>query len=232
MLILSPIYLNQSELNSLEFEEALIKDKRTYIEYYLSLIKTNHGLLYIFHSEDYNSPIIKLSIFIFNLSCLITVNALFFSDDTMHKIYSDKGSFNFIYQLPQIAYSSIISIFLNMIIKLLGLSESNILKIKNAEEISDIIKTENDILKKIKIKFALFYLFSLLFLTAFWYYLSCFCGIYINTQIHLFKDSLISFATNLITPFGIYLIPSIFRILGLRKKNKYFYRLSKILQKL
>ena len=48
----------------------------------------------------------------------------------MHKIYEDKGSFNFIYQLPQIIYSSIISAVLNVLLKLLALTEAKILKFK------------------------------------------------------------------------------------------------------
>ena len=226
---ITSIKLITSELNSLEFKEALEKDKRTYIQYYISLLKTNHSLLYIFHSDDYNSPIIKLSIFIFNLSCLISVNALFFSDETMHKIYSDKGSFNFIYQLPQIIYSSLISAFLNFIIKLLGLSGTKILKIKKSK-MFEIIEKENGIIIILKIKFAFFYLIDFLFLSAFWCYVTCFCGIYKNIQMHLIKDSLISFGTSLISPLAIYLLPGIFRILGLKNKNKCLYGLSKLLQ--
>ena len=221
--------MNYSELNSLDFSIALIKDKRTFSDYYISLIKTNHILLFIFHSKDFNSPILKFSIFIFDISCLITINALFFNDNTMHKIYLDKGSFNFIYQLPKIIYSSIISIFLKFIIKLLGLSEKNILKIKKANS-TDIKATENNILKILNIKFALFNIFNVIIIIGFWYYITCFCGIYKNTQIHLIKDSLISFRTNLISPFGIYLIPGIFRIIGLRKNIKCFYDISKIIQ--
>jgi len=48
----------------------------------------------------------------------------------MHKIYIDNGSYNIIYQLPQIIYSSIISALLNFVIKFLGLSENNVLKFK------------------------------------------------------------------------------------------------------
>ena len=65
--------------------------------------------------------------------------------------------------------------------------------------------------------------------------------IYKNTQLHLIKDTLISFAMSLLYPFGIYLLPGIFRIPALsnrKKKNKkddagkYLYNLSKILQTL
>ena len=57
--------------------------------------------------------------------------------------------------------------------------------------------------------------------------------IYENTQIHLIKDSVIGFGLSLIYPFGIYLIPGIFRIPALRaqKKDKeYMYKFSKITQ--
>ena len=147
----------------------------------------------------------------------------------MHKIYSDKGSFNFIYQLPQIIYSSLISALLNFIIKLLGLSGTKILEIKKSK-MFEIIEKEKDIIKILKIKFALFYLIDFLFLSVFWYYVTCFCGIYKNTQMHLIKDSLISFGTSLISPFAIFLLPGIFRILGLKIKNKCLYGLSKLLQ--
>ena len=60
-----------------------------------------------------------------------------------------------------------------------------------------------------------------------------FCTIYVNTQIHLIKDTLISFATSFISPLCINLIPGIFRIPALsNKKNKrnYLYGISKIIQ--
>ena len=57
-------------------------------------------------------------------------------------------------------------------------------------------------------------------LVFFWYYISCFCGIYVNTQIHLIKDSFISFAIGLLYPLIMYLIPGIFRILALRAEKK------------
>ena len=72
----------------------------------------------------------------------------------------------------------------------------------------------------LKIKFALFFIVSFLFLLAFGYYNICFCGIYVNTQIHLFKDSLISLITSLLLPFCLCLIPGFLRVSSLRKTNK------------
>ena len=223
--------LISSEINDLSYEVALSKDKRSFLEYYFSLLKTNHLLLFVFNNEDYNSQMIKLSFLFFNIGTSIAVNSLFFNDSTMHKIYTDKGSYNFIYQLPQIIYSTIISAILNGIIKVLGLSERIIIKFKKVEtNIYELDKKYKHLLTVLKVKFGLFYfnVFSLLFL--FWYYVTCFCGIYRNTQLHLIKDSLVSFATSLLTPFGIYLLPGFFRTQALKRKSKFMYRFSKVLQ--
>ena len=223
--------LNYNEMNGLSFKEALNKDKRSYIQYYISLLKTKHSMLYIYYTKDYNSKIVKVSIQIFDFATLISVNSLFFNDATMHKIYVDHGSFNFIYQLPQIIYSTIISSVLNTLIQLLGLTEENILQFKYIKlPLQNLKKKYNKLIKILRIKYAFFYILSFLFLFLYLYYVTCFCGIYRNTQIHLLKDSLFSFITSLLTPFGIYLIPGIFRIWGLRRKSKILYGFSKILQ--
>ena len=139
----------------------------------------------------------------------------------MHKIYEDEGSFNFIYQLPQIIYSSLISAVLNVLLKLLALSEGNIIEYKKNKKKDELDKRTIDLKNKLNMKFFLYFITSFLFLLLFWYYLSMFCAIYRNTQYHLIKDTLISFGLSLIYPFGIYLLPVIFRIPALsNKKNK------------
>ena len=197
-------------------------------------MKTNHILVNSFCPlDDYNSRVIKIFLFFFFFILFFTINALFFNDNTMGKIYSDEGSFNLIYQLPQIIYSSLISSLLTMIIRFLALSEKQILEIKNMR--NNNIKFSNEKIEKtmkiLSYKFIAFFIVSFIFLLFFWYYLSCFCAVYENTQIHLIKDTIISFGLNMMYPLFIYLIPGIFRIISLRNKNKEcMYRFSKILQ--
>ena len=155
---------------------------------------------------------------------------MFYSDSTMHKIYEDEGIFNFIYLLPKIIYSSIISSIINIIIKKLSLSDDKILELKKIKNIKD--NDLSKIRKYLKIKFICFFLFSLIFLIFFWYYISCFCAVYINTQITLISDTFISYGLSMIYPFGLNLIPGIFRIPALRAKNKdkkCLYKISNIL---
>ena len=226
--------LNDYELNNLEYKQALKKDKRTFSQYYCSLIRTKHLLIFTFFTiKDYNSRSIKISMFILSFSIYFTVNALFFSDSTMHQIYVDNGSFNFIYHIPQIIFSWLISAFLNSLIRILALTEKNILKIKqekNKDKLSELGNIES---KNIFYKTFLFFGMSFILLGFCWYYLSCFCCIYKNTQLHLIKDTLISFGMSFLYPFGIYLVPGIFRIPSLRtsKKDKStMYKFSKFVQ--
>ena len=52
-----------------------------------------------------------------------------------------------------------------------------------------------------------------------------------NYQIYLIKDTVISFALSLVYPLIINLIPGIFRIISLKKKDKkILYQISKVIQ--
>ena len=213
--------LNDYEINGLDYQKALKLDKRTYFQYYLSLIKKKQLIIFTFlPTNDYNLLSLKISLFIVSFSLYLTINGFFFNDKTMHKIYKDSGAFNIIYQIPQILYSSIVSSVTNMILKNLSLSEKNILIIKKEKDMNIIIKKGKDVLRCIKIKFIIYFSFSFLLMLFFWYFISCFCSVYKNTQTILFKDTLISFALSMLYPFGINLIPGIFRIQALRDEKK------------
>ena len=155
-----------------------------------------------------------------SISLYFTINGFFFSDETMHKIHEDNGAFNIIFQIPQILYSSVVSAIINMILKLLSLSEKNILVIKQEKDLNVAIKKSKNIQHYIAIKFAVFFLLSTIFLCFFWYFISCFCAVYINTQMILIKDTLVSFGLSMLYPFGLNLLPGFFRIPALRAKNK------------
>ena len=90
---------------------------------------------------------------------------------------------------------------------------------------------KKELFQNLKFRFLLFFIISFIFLALFWYYLSCFGAVYINTQIHLLKDTLFSFLLSLVYPLGIYLIPGIFRRCSLQSgKNECLYSISKIIQ--
>ena len=222
------------ETNTLSYNLALIYDKRSYCQYYISLLKTKHNLICaICNNNDYNLKIIKMDLFFIGFSIEYIVNALFFNDDTMHNIYENKGKYDLEAQLSIIVYSFLISMILNTPLGLLALSNDSIIKFKQNKSKINLIKRAEDLKTKLTIKFIFYFIISTLLLAFFWYYISMFCVIYRNTQIYLLKDTLMSFGLSLFIPFWIYLLPGFFRIPALsNKKNKRecLYNFSKILQ--
>ena len=76
----------------------------------------------------------------------------------MHQISEDEGNFNFIYQLPQIAYSTIISMIIDFATSSLALSQDDILDIKNHKNLKTIDEKANRIKHMIRIKSIFFFL--------------------------------------------------------------------------
>ena len=221
---------NDYELNTISFEEALEIDKRTFFQFYFSLIRLKHILIFTFNKKkDYNSYIIKICLFLFMFAFLIFTNALFFNDYTIHEIYINK-KYNMSYFFPQIIYAIIVYSIINDIIKLYSLSQKNIIEIKHVKSISNLNAKVINIVKCLNIKFICFFIFSFIFLFLFWVYLSSFCAVYKKIQIYLFLNVLISFFLLLIFPFIACIFPCFFRIPSLRNPGEYLYKISQIIQ--
>ena len=147
----------------------------------------------------------------------MAMNVFFFADETMHKMFLDYGKYNFIQQIPQIIYSTAISQLIEIFLCYLSLTDKHYYQVKESKKISK--RSLKGIMKCIQIKIAFFYVFTSLMFIFYWYLICCFCAVYQNTQVAFIKDSLLSFALGIVTPFGVYLIPSLLRIISLKMKK-------------
>ena len=222
------------QLNQLSYNMAIEYDKRTYWKYYLSLILTQHPIIFTFiFNNDYNSKIIKISLFFFCFAIHLSMHSIFYNNNIIHHIYINNGSFDFGYIIPQIIYSALISIALHLLLRILVLSNNSIMKFEENKKQKNSDIDEIKLIKKIKITSIIYFILVFIFLIFFYYYLSMFCAIYKKTQIHVLGGALISFLISLIYPFIVYFLIGFFRIYALRdekKKREFLYSLSKILQ--
>ena len=215
--------LNDQELNTLDYKLAIKYDKRTYFQYYCSLIKKKHIICFAFiPNNDYNVMALKISLLLISFSLYFTVNGFFFTDDTMHSIYVSEGATNIFNQISIIFYSFIVSLIVQQTLRLLCLSESDILNIKSEKDFTIAFKKSKSVKKCLSIKFIIFYILGFVLMLFFWYFITCFCAVFHNTQLILTKDTFVSFGISLLYPFAINLLPGIFRISAIRsiKKDK------------
>ena len=210
------------ELNEMEYLEAKQYDKRTFFQTYWPLLNRENLVLFTFFScNDYNLMTVKLSRFFFMVCTDMAMNVFFFSDENMHKIYVSYGKWDFIQNITQSVYSLIISQILQVFICYLTLTDKLIYQIKKYlfEKANRNIQIFN-ILRSIKIKLCIFYVFTFIFFLAYWYIITSFCAVYNNTQIIFFKDALSSFIGGILLPFPLYIFPALVRIISLKPKKR------------
>ena len=228
------IEYNDYVLNTFDYRNAVLYDKRTCFQYYLSLIKTKNPILFSFcPRKDYNSMIIRTCIFSLSFSIYYAVNFAFFDDNIMHKIYEVGGKYDILFFIPHISISFIVSYYITTIIKIIFLSERNINQVRIQHEVSIAYNISDKEKKNLIIKYTIFFILGLIFLFFFWMLLSSFGAVYPNTQMFIFKNALISFSMSLFYPLIINIFPCFFRRCSLnskKKDNECMYKLSKFLQ--
>ena len=211
--------LDDFELNNSKYEKALELDKRTLSQVYWSRLKSKHLIIYTFFScNDYNLLYIKISRFIFLICTSMALNVFFFFDISMHKIYLDYGNYNFIKQLPQMLYSTLVSLIIEILIGILSFTDINIYQIKHMKQVN--VDKIDLIFKRVRIKLILYFIITFLLFLFYWYFISAFCAVYNNTQIIYVKNFVSSFSIGLLYPFIIQFAFALIRIFTLRKNTK------------
>jgi hypothetical protein len=207
-------------LNNLAYEKALKLDKRTFGDIYFSKLKNKHLLIHTFFSyHDHNLIYVKISRFFFMVTTSMVMNVIFFFDSSMHKIYIDYGKYNIIAQMPQILYSSIIALLIEILIGILSYTDKDYLKIKQLKDFSK--ERINKELKKTKIRLIIYFIITFILFLFYWYFITSFCTVYNNTQIIFIKDFITSFGLGLLYPFPIQLCFAFLRKISIKKNTKF-----------
>jgi hypothetical protein len=220
--------LNEYELNYADFETAKNKDKRGFLQYYWSLIKSKQICIFSFYtSDDYNVKSIKIALFILFVAFYFAFTALFFNDSIMRAIYTYKGNTNAAVHIPNIILSSICSLIMMYIVRFVSLSERDVTKIKyetnNKQQLIEKSK------KLTKIKAIILFAVSLLLIGFCWYYVAAFCAVFKNSQGHYLTNVLFAFIVCNIWPFVTSLIAPILRFKALKSDNQCLYKASQII---
>jgi hypothetical protein len=126
--------------------------------------------------------------------------------------------------------SFVISHIICIIIKYFSLSEKEIFKIKYEMKLVELTDKIDKVKKCLMVKYTLFYTIGFAIFIFCWYYSSSFCAVYKNSQKFLIINTIISFSISFIYPFPINIIPSIFRVVSLKRNSNYLFNISLILQ--
>ena len=225
--------LDDYELNHLEYEEALEKDKRSFCKIYWSIIKRDELFIFTFLSwNDYNLFYVKIERFFFIILNIMAMNAFLFPDKSIHLYFLNGVKFDFTQHILQIVLSIIITHVIEILLCYLSLTDRSIYQIKGLAKHEENKEKIFEIMNKMKIKLLIFFFSIFLVSIFYWYFISAFCAVYKNTQKIFIIVCVISLLIFLIDPFIVYALVTLVRFLSIKrinnKKVKCLYTISRI----
>ena len=229
--IKNDLTMKDEDLNAADYETAKEIDKRSYWKYYLSLLKMKQLLIFTFYTHtDHNLRVVKIALFTLFLSFYFAFTALFFNDDIMREIYLYKGNTIAAIHVTNIILSSLCCLVMNLLIRIVSLSERDIYKAMQEKNSDDRSASLEGIKRKLKTKLIILFIVSGILISLCWYYVAAFCAVFKNSQGHYLLNVLWAFIVCNLWPCVTSLIAPIFRINSLKRENaKCMYKFSQII---
>ena len=223
----------------------MIFEKRSFWRiYYICLLSKENILNTFFFKSPLESQSLRLSLFLFNYSCDLAFNALFYFNQNISDKYHYKGNNLFLFTIVNnfiISLISTISTFIlvyilkfltnskDKLINIFRKKENNLksdktLKI-NTKDKRKIYEEFNSVFKLLKIKIIIYIIIEFLIISFFYYYIIAFCEVYKETQIDWIIDSTLSSFLSLLEEFLISFIITIFYKISIKYKSKILYKM-------
>ena len=229
-------YLSTS-LDDLEFDDAIVKDKRKFCEYLCENFKENQNISYTFCAKD---PImvrsIKIVLFIFNLILNFVINALFISEDYISMLYhleSEDSFFSFVPRsISRFIKTTIVGEVIELIARFFLIEEAKIKSCFKRERNNKMALKQCiiDFIKELKKRYLALIIFVFVIILISFFYLLCFNYVYPYTQIEWIKTSIMVIIIRQLLSCLAILAESILRFLSFRYKSEKLFKISKILK--
>ena len=221
------------QLNDMRFNDALVKDKRLFFDYFCDKLKRKQIILSLILINDPIKPkTIKLLILILDIEICFVINAMFINEDYISKIFRSTKEENFISFLPRsinrIIYTIIVSIVFSYIIGCLFIHEKRLKSIfKYEQKNPNAIKYEITlVMKEMKWRYNIFIILTVVASLYSWYYLSCFNNIYPHTKIEWIKSSILIILLIHIISIIVILAETLLRFISFEIKSEKMYKAS------
>lgn len=154
-----PLKVSKERLNHLEFSKAIILDKRTFCQHYISILITYQPLISSFLAINTRKvQTIKHAVFFFTLIMLFGFNALFYNNSYISKSHQLKGQYDFGYYLPKSIIAYICTIIITLIAQLFAYYDSGIRDIERVTNSKNSIKLIKRFLTLYKIKIYIYFI--------------------------------------------------------------------------
>ena len=189
---------DEKELNELDYDEAVIYDKRHFCQMLWYTLKEKQTLINTFFAQNNLKPFsMKLLVLIFSFSCYFVINGFLYNEEYVSAKLSSEGNKTF-YEyisdsIERILYTSIVGGIISFIIGIVFNTEKKIDNVLNKYSGNKIL-LKGEIAKIYRIStitMLTFIIIQYLLMILFTIYIFCFCYVYPNNKLDWFESSLI-----------------------------------------
>ena len=121
---------NDEDLQDMNYELAIIHDKRSFLRIYWSFLVDSQIILGTFCTDNYlNLLVIKLSFLVYTFQISFFLNAFFYTDEYISDAYHNDGILDFVSGLPKSIYSFVVTLITTNLLRMLSNSKSELMRI-------------------------------------------------------------------------------------------------------
>ena len=222
----------ETQLDDMDYDEAIRKDHRKFCEYFSEKIKNDQIIINTFCSDEFIKPkSIKILLLILQVILYFFINGLFYDEKYISNIYHLKKDTFFTMAgrfFDNLIYAALAGIIINYIIEFFFVDEIKIKKIlKMEKENIFILKYEMiKILKSIKLRYKIFIIISFVISFIALIHICCFNIVYYHTMKEWFAFSLIIFLSIQIGSILFCFVQTALRFLSFKFKSEKLFKLS------
>ena len=226
----------EDNLDEMDFDNALKKDKRSFCQFYTQRLKTKNIFANLFCNKDNIRPFsIKFLLLLLNIDLYFVINGLFFSEEYIIELFHLEKEDKFFDFIPRsysrFFYATIVGVILDIIIDCIFVEENKIKRI--------FLRNKNDLLqmkyeisktnKSIRTRYKIFIFICIFVSIISWYYVSCFNNVYSGVKLEWIKSSIVIIIIMQILSCLIVLTEALLRQMSFEFKSEQIFKFKQIL---
>jgi hypothetical protein len=226
----------ETPFEEMDFDDAIIKEKRSFWNCSIDRFKSNHIFINTFFVTDNMNPrSIKIFLFLANIDFYLLINSMIFNEDSISQLYHIENINNFIGFIKRSVNRFIYTVFamsiFNYIAKFFFIKEKKFIKLLLRYKSSHLQLYQELYLFTIKLKNRYKGLIIIcMIITLFsWYYISCFNNVYRYTKREWLLSSFCFIIVNMILHFLTIFFGTILRYISFKFDSEKLYKISNLI---
>ena len=224
----------KSDLDDMEYDDAIKYDNRTFCLFYWERLKEKQMIINFCCNDDFLKPkTMKLLILLLNIDLYFVANGLFYNEeyisDLFHSI-EEETFFSFLKRsIERIVYVTIVGTIIENIIAFIFIEEKKIKKIFIREK-DNFIQLKYQIfkiIKSIKIRYIIFIILCFIIAIFSFYYVNCFNNVYSGIKKEWIKSSIVIIIIMQLLPLLLAFIEALLRLISFKCKSEKVFDLRK-----